>query len=56
MQFGLQVHGELVGHYVEVRDNNEATIWPGHTGFDGDISIAKKEILDAFQKMHLRTL
>lgn len=49
-QFGMQVYGELVGHYVEVRDNNEATVWPGHTGFDGDVSEAQKDVLNAFSK------
>ncbi|HIT85722.1 MAG TPA: VanW family protein [Candidatus Ornithomonoglobus intestinigallinarum] len=47
-QFGVKVHGELVGHYVEVRDNNEATIWPGHTGFNNDVTKAREDVLNAF--------
>lgn len=46
-QFGVQVYGELVGHYVEVRDNNEATIWPGHTGFNNDVTKAREDVLNA---------
>lgn len=46
-QFGVQVYGELVGHYVEVRDNNEATIWPGHTGFNNDVTQAREDVLNA---------
>lgn len=55
-QFGVQVYGELVGHYVEVRDNNEATIWPGHTGFDNDISTAKNEVLEALKNEQLTNI
>lgn len=46
-QFGVKVYGELVGHYVEVRDNNEATVWPGHTGFNNDVAKAREEVLSA---------
>ena len=56
VQFGIEVYGELVGHYVEVRDNNEATVWPGHTGFDGDIEKAKKEILNAFSQERFKNI
>ncbi len=56
IQFGTEVYGELVGHYVEVRDNNEATIWPGHTGFDGDTEKAKKEILNAFSQERFKNI
>lgn len=56
VQFGTEVYGELVGHYVEVRDNNEATVWPGHTGFDGDTEKAKKEILNAFSQERFKNI
>ena len=49
-QFGVQVYGELVGHYVEVRDNNEATIWPGHTGFNNDVTKARDDVFNALKR------
>ncbi len=56
VEFGNQVHGELIGHYVEVREENEATIWPGHTGFDGDVTAARKAILDAFEREQFKNI
>lgn len=56
IQFGTEIYGELVGHYVEVRDNNESTVWPGHSGFDGDTEKAKKEILNAFSQERFKSI
>lgn len=56
VEFGNQVHGELIGHYVEIREENEATIWPGHTGFDGDVTAAKKAILEAFDREQFKNI
>ena len=55
-EFGIQVHGELIGHYAEVRDNNEATVWPGHTGFNNDVTKAREQILRAFAREDFKNI
>lgn len=49
-RFGTDIYGELKQHSVEFPDNTAAVVTPGHTGFDGDVSTALKEVEEAFSK------
>ena len=37
-EFGNQIYGEMIGHYVEINQQDQtATIWPGHSGYDASV-------------------
>lgn len=47
-QFGVQIHGELIEHKLELGDGI-VICTPGHTGFNGNTDIAYNEILSAIE-------
>lgn len=49
-EFGNSVLGERRQHSVEIGDNNTATITSGQTGYNMQPSVARSEIMSAFDK------
>ncbi len=45
-EFGIQIHGELTPHSIEIAQD-KAIITPGHTGYNGDPSTARAQVMDS---------
>ncbi len=46
-EFGIQLYGQMVGHYVEISDTDTTvTVWPGHSGYDPDSEASYKAACD----------
>lgn len=53
--FGNQAFGERKNHYVEIGDG-KAIVWPGQTGFDGNIDVPLAEVTEAVKNGKLKNI